>query len=125
MPGGGGTGPMGTGPMSGRGAGFCAGFGGPGYSDPAPGDGFEMGFGRGRGFRDHRLRGSRGWRHRHYATGLPGRMRAGFQQAPDQHPDPKTENQALRSEAEALGWALGLLVLQGALGLLKKRLGKE
>lgn len=46
MPRGNGTGPMGQGPMTGRGAGFCAGYGVPGYANPsAPG----YGFGRGRG----------------------------------------------------------------------------
>lgn len=47
MPRGDGTGPMGMGPMTGRGAGFCAGFVMPGYMNPAVG----MGYGRGRGFR--------------------------------------------------------------------------
>lgn len=54
MPGGDRTGPMGMGPMTGRGAGYCAGFSG-----------------RGR-------RGGRGWRNRFYATGLPGWARAGL-----------------------------------------------
>lgn len=40
MPGGDGTGPMGMGPMSGRGAGFCAGYGAPGYMNPIPGRGW-------------------------------------------------------------------------------------
>jgi len=40
-----GTGPMGLGPMTGRGAGFCAGFGRPGFTNPIPGRRF--GFGRG------------------------------------------------------------------------------
>jgi len=39
------TGPMGLGPMTGRGAGFCAGFGRPGFTNPIPGRRF--GFGRG------------------------------------------------------------------------------
>ncbi len=38
---------MGMGAMTGRGAGFCAGFGVPGYANQAPG----RGMGRGRGFR--------------------------------------------------------------------------
>lgn len=33
MPAGNATGPMGLGPMTGRGAGFCAGFGVPGYAN--------------------------------------------------------------------------------------------
>jgi hypothetical protein len=48
MPGGDRTGPMGMGPMTGRRAGYCAGFSLPGYANPM---GFGMSFGRGRGFR--------------------------------------------------------------------------
>ena len=47
MPGGDGTGPTGFGPMSGRAAGYCAGFAGPGYMNAGRG-GF---WGRGGGFR--------------------------------------------------------------------------
>jgi hypothetical protein len=73
MPAGDGTGPMGMGPMTGRGAGFCAGYDAPGYANPIPGRGFGRGFwGRGWGG------GGRGWRHWYYATGLPGWMRFGY-----------------------------------------------
>ena len=41
---------MGMGPMTGRAAGYCAGFGAPGYMNPAPGWGRGFGHGRGRGF---------------------------------------------------------------------------
>ena len=44
MPGGDRTGPMGQGPMTGRGAGYCSGNPTPGYSIPA----FRPGIGRGR-----------------------------------------------------------------------------
>jgi hypothetical protein len=37
MPFGDGTGPLGLGPMTGRGAGFCAGFGRLGFASPMPG----------------------------------------------------------------------------------------
>jgi hypothetical protein len=66
MPGGDRTGPMGMGPMTGRAAGYCAGFPMPGYANPVDGRGY---FGRG---------GGRGWRNRFYATGLPGWARAGY-----------------------------------------------
>ena len=66
MPGGDRTGPMGMGPMTGRGAGYCAGTGAPGFVNRTFG-GF---FGRGRG-------GGRGWRNMFHATGLPGWARAG------------------------------------------------
>ncbi len=68
MPGGDRTGPMGMGPMTGRAAGFCAGYPVPGYMNPVGGRGF---FGRGRG-------GGRGWRNWYYATGLPCWARAGY-----------------------------------------------
>ncbi len=66
MPGGDRTGPMGMGPMTGRGAGYCVGMGAPGFVNRTFG-GF---FGRGRG-------GGRGWRNMFHATGLPGWARAG------------------------------------------------
>jgi len=48
MPGGDRTGPVGMGPMTGRAAGFCAGFPVPGNATPGGGRG--MGMGRARGF---------------------------------------------------------------------------
>ncbi len=48
MPRGDRTGPSGLGPMTGRGAGYCAGFRVPGYLNFA---GRSAGFGRGRGYR--------------------------------------------------------------------------
>ncbi len=50
MPGGDRTGPMGMGPMTGRGAGYCAGFSTGGYGNLMPGRGFAYGRSRGRGF---------------------------------------------------------------------------
>ncbi len=47
MPRGNGTGPNGKGPMSGRAAGYCAGYGMPGYSNNAAGMGRGFGFGYG------------------------------------------------------------------------------
>jgi hypothetical protein len=64
------------GPMTGRGAGFCAGYGVPGYMNPVGGRGFGYGGGgRGRG-------GGRGWRHQFWATGLPGWARGGYGYGP-------------------------------------------
>ena len=71
MPFGDGTGPAGLGPMTGRAAGYCAGYPVPGFMNPIPGRGFGRGFGGGWG------RG-RGWRNMYYATGLPGWARAGM-----------------------------------------------
>ncbi len=51
MPRGNKTGPMGQGPMTGRGAGFCAGYALPGYANAAiPGYGGRFGAGNGRGY---------------------------------------------------------------------------
>lgn len=66
MPCGDGTGPAGRGPMTGRAAGYCAGYDMPGYMNYVPGRGF---WGRGGG--------GRGWRNWYYATGLTGWQRAG------------------------------------------------
>ncbi|HXL02849.1 MAG TPA: DUF5320 domain-containing protein, partial [Candidatus Atribacteria bacterium] len=60
MPGGDRTGPWGLGPMTGRAAGYCAGYSVPGYMNPIPGRGWGAGFGRGWG-RGYFGRG-RGWR---------------------------------------------------------------
>lgn len=51
MPGGDGTGPAGMGPMTGRGAGYCAGYSAPGFANPAFGRGLGFGFRGGRGGR--------------------------------------------------------------------------
>ena len=68
MPGGDRTGPAGMGPMTGRAAGYCAGYAAPGYANPVGGRGL-WGGGRGGG-------GGRGRRNRFYATGLTGWQRA-------------------------------------------------
>lgn len=66
MPGGDGTGPAGMGPMTGRAAGYCAGYPVPGFMNPIPGRTY---WGRGRG-------GGRGRRNWYHATGMPGWARA-------------------------------------------------
>jgi len=48
MPGGDRSGPLGQGPMTGKGAGYGAGFGMPGYMNFSGGGFFGRGFGRGR-----------------------------------------------------------------------------
>ncbi len=103
MPAGDGTGPWGIGPMTGRAAGFCAGFGVPGWANPLPGRTWGMGWGGlgGRG-------GGRGWRNRYYATGLPGWLRAGLPSgaAYAALPAPEQELAALKRQAEFLETAL-------------------
>jgi len=116
MPGGDRTGPMGLGPMTGRAAGFCGGFGMPGYANPVPGRGFGMGFGRGRGAGGRGFGGGgRGWRNMFYATGLPGWLRFGGWggQVSYAAPTPTAERDYLKGAAESL---------QGQLDEIKKRL---
>jgi len=78
MPAGDGTGPMGMGPMTGRRAGYCAGYGVPGYANPISGRGYGIGWGRGMAWgRGGAWGRGRGWRNMYYATGLPGWARYG------------------------------------------------
>jgi ribosomal protein L15 len=90
--------------MMGRAAGFCAGFGVPGYMNSMLGRGLGMGLGRGRGFRGRGFgAGGRGWRHWFYATGLPGWMRLGAAGvAPVAEPTPEAEKNFLQGQAELL-----------------------
>jgi len=88
MPGRDRTGPMGAGPMTGRRAGYCAGFDAPGYASAAPRWLNRFGFGNfGQG---------RGWRHWFYATGQPGWARTDYA--------PVTPEQELAELKEESGW---------------------
>jgi len=87
-------GPTGMGPMTGRGAGYCAGYGAPGFANPG------MGMGRGMGFGG----GGRGRRNMFYATGMPGWARIGAAPAPAV--DAAGQALALRAQALALEQAL-------------------
>ncbi len=81
MPAGNGTGPMGAGPMTGRGAGFCAGFNQPGFASGG-------GFGRGMGF---------GFRNRFFAGREPA------PQAPAPRPMSKEDQvAALKAQQTAI-----------------------
>ena len=76
MPAGDGTGPMGAGPMTGWGMGYCSGYDAPGWANWGPGRRFagrggrRTGAGRWSGYGAGRGGGHR-WRHWYYATGLP------------------------------------------------------
>ena len=82
--------------MTGRAAGFCAGYGVPGYANP----GFGRAFGRGRGFWGRG--GGRGWRHWFHATGLTGWQRAamGYPVAP--YPAPFAPDMSAEEELSVL-----------------------
>jgi hypothetical protein len=97
MPRGDGRGPAGTGRMTGRGAGFCAGSGTPGYANVGARRGFGIGFG-GRGFFGCGFaNGNRGRRRRFNAIALPGAYKGQFQS-----PDQEFEKQALMNHAVVL-----------------------
>ena len=87
MPLGDGTGPQGQGPMTGRGAGFCAGYGVPGYANPGP-----RGGGRGRG---------RGWNGG--GRGFWGRRAAGVAPVAPAAPMPADDAATSGGLAEELG----------------------
>lgn len=92
MPGGDRTGPLGYGPRTGRGAGYCAGYDAPGYANPWSAGGFRW---PGRG-------GGRGHRNMYYATGLPFWARGGAVNYPPMvaQQDPESELNALKQQAE-------------------------
>lgn len=101
MPSGDGTGPTGMGPMTGRAAGHCAGYGVPGYASGGVGGG-RGGWGRGRGGGGG---GGRGRRHRHYATGVPGRAQSAPAWGPPpapawSQPSPEREVEVLKQQAD-------------------------
>ena len=104
MPGGDGTGPAGMGPMTGRAAGYCAGYGVPGFMNPiaggvygAWGAGFRGGVGRRGGRRNwYRATGLPGWAR--VGMGLPAWGGYGFPPAPTT----EQESEMLRSQAEYL-----------------------
>ncbi len=98
MPRGDGTGPMGFGSMTGRAAGYCAGYPAPGFANPAVGFGW-----RGRGGR-----GGRGFGGRFWGAGCPGWVYPGYG-APAANPffqsgaaDPELEAGMLTNEIEMM-----------------------
>ncbi|MBA7611483.1 hypothetical protein ES703_18707 [subsurface metagenome] len=97
MPRGDGTGPGGLGPMTGRAAGYCAGYPMPGFMNPyggRPGLGFGYGRGFGRGFRR-----AFGPAYSYPVTPPPTAYGGGFYQPPV---EPKQEMEMLAEEAKAL-----------------------
>jgi hypothetical protein len=93
MPGGDRTGPMGEGPLTGRGSGYCAGASYPRRFSRGGDGGWDGGFGRG---------GGRGRRNRSWATGRPSWRRAGEWQPSDRLPDASVETLELERATAAL-----------------------
>jgi hypothetical protein len=83
--------------MTGRAAGFCAGYDVPGFANVFFGRGSGRGFGGGGG----RGRG-RGWRNRFFATGLTGWQRAANTQPPASGPYPLEQAPAADVDVETL-----------------------
>ena len=113
MPGGNGMGPMGAGPMTGRSAGFCAGYATPGFANSVGGRGLGLGMGRGRGFAAGGRGGGFGFRNRYYAAGMPNVPAGGYWQAPTMTAD--QEKEYLSNDVKAL---------EDELKAAKKRLGE-
>ncbi|MEJ2659932.1 MAG: DUF5320 domain-containing protein [Desulfobacteraceae bacterium] len=102
MPRGDRSGPMGTGAMSGRAAGFCAGYHMPGYANPMNAGGAGMFAGRRRGGWQGPAGGGRGWCNRAFATGRMGRMYFGGYGYAPQPMDPESEKESLKGRTQAL-----------------------
>jgi len=113
------TGPAGLGPMTGRAAGYCAGYSVPGYMNPVPGRGF---FGRGRGGGFGRG-GGRGWGRGYFAGGFPG---SGYYGAPvyPYAPELKPEEEANLLKEDAKVLKQQLKELQGYIDTLEKAKSK-
>jgi len=94
MPGGNGTGPSGMGSMTGRGAGYCAGYSIPGSANPTFGRGMGLGFRGGRGGRWARPYGGYAY---NYSPYVPG-----YNPAPSR----EQEMSALQSQVQNLKGAL-------------------
>lgn len=111
------TGPMGMGPMTGRAAGYCAGYETGGFAHPAFNRGFGGGLNRGRGIGTGGFGGGRGRRNMFYATGLPGYARFGGAGAPAANAviTPEDTKKALISRAE---------FMEKELETIKKRIGE-
>ena len=112
MPRGDRTGPAGMGPMTGRAAGYCAGYAVPGFANPVAGPGYGFGFGRGMGLG---FRGGRGGRwgvpYAGYGYGYAVPAAAPYAAAPTR----EQEIDALQGQAR---------YFEDALADIKKRLGE-
>ena len=110
MPGGDGTGPGGMGPMTGRAAGYCAGYSVPGYTNPTTGRGrfgYGLGFGGGRG-----LGRGFGWRGAAYGAPYGGGYPYAQEVTPQQETDMlKEQSKAIGEELEAINKRISELKL--------------
>ena len=108
MPTGDRTGPMGQGPRTGRGAGYCAGYENPGFANPAFAHGFRAGMGAERRFRRwNRFQMQAGW------------MGYGYQPGAYPPPTPITAEQEQEALKAQESW------LQEQLDAVRGRMKKE
>ncbi len=98
MPGGNKEGPLGQGPLSGRGAGYCGGSGRPGFA--TAGSRGVGGRGQGRGGERGRRGGRRGHRNQFRSTGLTGWQR---EAVTAQTTDQLTTNQPMATKVDSQG----------------------
>jgi hypothetical protein len=116
------TGPLGMGPMTGRAAGYCAGYSVPGYMNPIPRRGF-FGRGRGRGWFGRGRGWGRGWGAGYFAGGFPGWGYYGAPAYPNiQELNPEEEVALLKEDAKVLKQQLK--ELQGYIDTLEKAKSK-
>ncbi len=99
--------------MTGRGLGYCGGYGAPGYNSPLPGRGFGGGWGHGRGFGGGWGRG-RGWGggggrwgyapawNAPQAAPYGAPPAAAYYQQPYGAPSPAQETEFLKAQADGL-----------------------
>ena len=114
MPRGDRTGPWGAGPMTGRAAGYCAGYPVPGFMNPYGGraavglgagrGGFPYGGGRGRAWGGGRGMGWGAGMYGYYPGyyGAPSAYAPGYYQAPYQQASPEQEIEYLKNQATAI-----------------------
>ena len=110
MPGGDRTGPVGRGPMTGRRAGFCAGYQVPGYENPSYGFGRGFGGGLGRGF----------------GRGYLGRGRSSLWEYPypDSYYNPMQYPKTISKEEEKTYLEETIKNLEGEIKSIRKRIGE-
>ena len=118
MPAGDGTGPLGMGPMTGWGMGYCGGYDAPGWANWGPGRRFYGRRGPGGGRRVPSTYvgirpggGGWGWRHWYHATGLPRWARWGAPPAGAYGPDygPPSREQEIEMLKDEAEWLKGQL----------------
>lgn len=110
MPRGDGTGPMGLGPMTGRAAGYCAGYSVPGFANPSFGYGGWGG------------RGGRGLGRRFWGAGYPGMAYPGYGPIPAPVYSPFFPNGAADPEMEARALSVQIEMMEQSLKEAKERL---